>query len=180
MFESFQELCNRIFRRIKSYTYYLLSYRKSDWELDDYPIRYEFYEKSKKRPAFWNATIIGWVAMWSSGKTRKDAFQNLKRRFLAYKNRGDTLYRPGIDAPIKWASTTEVSKYRTLSIEFFEKILNITNNRWWISDQSSLWVMVEPEARPDVIKRIQERYGVDISDIEDGNFVTIFKRITGQ
>jgi hypothetical protein len=82
---------------------------------------------------------------------------------------------------VLYASNKEIRKHEDLAVEFFEKVLGEDYGRFYISDQSSLLHMRASEEDDGVdkmvIEKIREVYGVDISDIEDANFVRIFERI---
>lgn len=47
----------------------------------------------------------------------------------------------------------------------------------FISDESSLWDFHTEETNEHLFEKILEIYEVDVSDIENGNLVEIFKRI---
>ena len=58
----------------------------------------------------------------------------------------------------------------TLVTDFMKRILRTTS--FLITDESSLWDF-RTRKKP-VFDRIQKIYGVDVSDIEDGNLTKIF------
>ncbi len=82
---------------------------------------------------------------------------------------------------VLYASDKEIRKHEDLAVDFFEKVLGADYSRFYISDQSSLLHMRASEeddgVDKKVVEKIREAYGVDISDIEDANFVRIFERI---
>jgi hypothetical protein len=82
-------------------------------------------------------------------------------------------------SPLKFelASTTEVDKYEFLTAGFFESILGIDRNDCLITDESSLWDFHGERSNEPFQSRILEAYGVDVSDIVDGNLARIFQRI---
>jgi hypothetical protein len=82
-------------------------------------------------------------------------------------------------SPLKFelASTTEIDKYEILATEFFEKVLDINRNECLMTDESSLWDFHGEMSNDSFYSKILEKYGVDVSDITDGNLVKIFQRI---
>ncbi len=79
--------------------------------------------------------------------------------------------------------STKIDLYRDVAKDFIERVLEMAFEDVWISDMSQLSdfkILFESEGRDvekyllDMIKRI---YGVDVSDIEDGNLVRIFERL---
>ena len=82
-------------------------------------------------------------------------------------------------SPLKFelASTTEIDKYEFLATEFFEKILGMNRNDCLITDESSLWDFHSERSDEPFYSKILEAYGVDVSDIANGNLVRIFQRI---
>lgn len=82
---------------------------------------------------------------------------------------------------VAYAPTSEIEKYDDLAVEFFDKILDTDYWSCFISDQSSLChfrgSMEYDGVDKETIEKVKEIYHIDISDIEDGNFVEIFRRI---
>lgn len=80
---------------------------------------------------------------------------------------------------IEFAPTEELDMFRTLADEFMEEIFCMESGSYLITDESSLrdFQGVEDLELPDIHGKIQEVYGVDVSDIVSGNLVEIFVRI---
>ncbi len=165
---------------------YIQSFFKSDWTLEDYPIEFRHFdidESSMHRrftPAPWFVRIANWWAMFGHGQTKTEAYGELKRRFDEYKNRGLTLPRPGARKrpQIEMASRVEIEQYEQVAIDFFEKILGMSYRDCLITDESSLWDFPGDETNTVYHHKIAEVYGTDASDIESGNLVQIFRRIS--
>jgi hypothetical protein len=67
------------------------------------------------------------------------------------------------------------SQQAELAKDFVKRILDID---WaWISDESTLCDFHSEETNESSIKKIRDVYGVDVSDISDGNLADIFDRI---
>ncbi len=163
---------------------YILSFFKSEWDLDDYPIRmkHQKYDPSdlsgRLIPIPWIAQVINWELMVGYGDTKEEAMLDLKNKFDKYRKKNE-LPRPGTKVPIKieFASTNEIDNYEFIAVDFFRKILRMNLYDCFISDESSLWDFNTEETIEHLFHKILENYEVDVSDIESGNLVVIFKRI---
>ena len=172
--------------KIRSYIKYLLSFLKRDWDLEDYPVivRYQDPEKhpppagiGQVEPIPWFAFIGQWFLMFASGETRDEALENLRHNFENYKQKHTTLPRPGTLVELEMAPTQQVDRFADLAHDFITRIVVVVNPKFcFISDSSSLWDFPY-ENKAEQIARIKEIYGVDVSDIEDGNLAKIFDRI---
>src|SRR5271155_1712532 len=125
---------------------WLLSFGKSQWTLNDYPIR---VATQRPDPAFntprfsqhlYRAYIVN-AAITGLGNTRDEAMaglaQNFKSVWQRRKHEEKPAIRPGTNWPLEFASQEKVSCDEALSEEFIQKVLGL---EWaWISDESSLW-----------------------------------------
>jgi hypothetical protein len=175
--------------RIRNYTLaawkWCLSFRKLDWELNDYPIGTT--EQDDPDPAFsaprfsqhrYRAYIINWALM-GSGDTPEQAKANLERTFetvrQSRRQEGKAPIRPGTNGPLEFASQEKVSTNTALSDDFIQRILGL---EWaWISDESSLWDFHTEQTNDLLYAKIREVYDVDVSDIESARLWAIFERI---
>ena len=171
--------------QLKAAIKYLLSFRKSDWQVSDYPIRFRYqeldpsdYSSGRLETIPWVSQIINWWQMSGYGLTKEEAYADLKRRLDEFKQRGEPLPRPGTGLPLEFASNVEVSAYEDIARDFFDKVLDMDYRECWISDESSLWDFHGEESNEHLNQRIQNMYGVDVTDIENGNLVRIFERIS--
>ena len=79
--------------------------------------------------------------------------------------------------------SNQIDLYRDLAKDFIERVLEMSYESVWISDRSELWdfsMLFKHEAsdvRGYLLQKIERIYGVDVSDIEDGNLVRIFERL---
>ena len=81
---------------------------------------------------------------------------------------------------IEFASTKKISAYEDLAADFLDKIFDMERGSYAISDESGLWdfpFRESYESKERLWEKIREIYGVDVSDIKDGNLVRIFERI---
>jgi len=81
---------------------------------------------------------------------------------------------------IEFASTKEISQSEEVAADFLETVFDMDRRDCLISDESSLWDFRADQSKEQVLRRIQESYGIDVSDVRDGNLVTIFRRIDWQ
>jgi hypothetical protein len=81
---------------------------------------------------------------------------------------------------IEFAPTTGVNKFRAISEDFMKKIFGLKPAEYLISDESSLYDFtgLDEMQLPDIHKKIQELYNIDVSGIKSGNLLEIFKRIS--
>lgn len=155
---------------------------KDEWTIDDYPIRTWFQrvpdspQRSRLKLIPWTASIINWPAMSGNGNTRTEAIEALRKNFDQFKTGKIKLPRPGSKVPIEFAPNHRVSQHSGLAKDFFRHILDVD---WaWISDKSSLWDFHGDETNEELVGKIRSFYGVDVSDIANGNLADIFDRIT--
>lgn len=172
-------MCRLMFRAFHKY---LRSFTKSDWGLEDYPVKFVQQESNFSIPGVgeplpWSAQIINWWLMVGVGDTKEAALGNLTRNFNDYKRQHASLPRPGTPVLLQFAPFYEISLYDSLARDFFQKILDRNYDDIFISDESSLWDFLFPEEYAEVIELIKQTYQVDISDIRTGSFVEIFRRI---
>jgi hypothetical protein len=91
---------------------------------------------------------------------------------------------------LKFAPTGEIDRYKHLLPDFLVDIFDFEPedaDYVFVSDRSSLWDFNTHGQGAKANKaeialwqaRIEEKYGADVSDIESGNPVKIFERISG-
>jgi len=163
---------------------WLLSFRTSDWSLEDYPVvvQREKPEPKYKAPRFLQHSYRAYIINWSVigfGDTPKEAKVDLAKNFEAIsqtrKHAGQSAVRPGLDGPIEFASQEKVTMNETLSEDFIRKVLDLD---WaWISDESSLWDFHMEQDNQALYAKIWEIYGVDVSDIQSARLWEILDRI---
>ncbi len=165
---------------------YIKSFFKSDWTLADYPVAFRQSPPDASctlrgaKPVPWFVRIVNWWPMFSHGETKEEAYAGLRQRFDDYKNAGNKLPRPGVKRmpTIEIVSQAEIQKYEPLAVDFFEKIIGMRYHDCLVTDLSSLWDFPGDETNEAYHRKIAEVYGVDVSDIENGILVEIFKRIS--
>ncbi len=159
------------------------SFAKTDWELQDYPISTRMQELDLNLPARFTqhqylARVLGWH-IDAGGASKTEALNALGEQFAQRKKdwleKGKPLPRPGAHVPIEFAPRERVSACRKLAEDFTHRILGLEEA--WISDESSLWDFHFEEMNEEMLAKIREVYGVDVSDIESARLWEIFERI---
>jgi hypothetical protein len=160
---------------------YLASFARRDWQLEDYPVRISYQgsggaslPNDRSQQPMWCAEILNWWTMLGTGDSRQAALADLRHNFEEYKRLYVELPRPGTRAPLLFAVMVEISRYETIAREYFRRVLDLDYEDCFVSDESRLEDFFGPE---DYVQKTQRVYGVDISDIQDGNLVDILKRL---
>jgi predicted RNase H-like HicB family nuclease len=172
-------LADRLNYKLRSCWKLCLSIRKRDWELSDYPV---VVHKNRAIPApvgqRYFASILNW-GVAAAGESETQALQALERAFAKVKAQrvsdGSPLPRPGTRVPVEFASQNCISAHSELAEDFVHRVLNLD---WaWISDESTLWDFHHNETHSALIDKINEVYGVDVSDIQSAKLSEILERI---
>lgn len=161
----------------------LLSYRKWDWAFSDYPIQVVEQDAATPNVPRYRAAIVKWLLM-GFGETKQEALDDLRKNFDKFlRDKPKEVPRPGMMMPIEsyLASHDEIDKHFETAKKFTELVLDFKpGSPFFISDESSLSDFKDSEKDPiDYVSQTREVFGVDISDIEDGNLLRIFERIDG-
>ncbi len=159
---------------------YLASFVKREWNVKDYPIRMTHpvghYDPLPRDLTIvpWHVQIVRWGQMFGTGATKQAALADLQLKLETYKQQYRTLPRPGTHVPLQFAPTDHIDQYEPIARDYLRRILNKDYDHCFISDESSLLDFFSDE---DYVEKTRQIYGVDISDIADGNLVQIFKRL---
>ncbi len=165
-----------------------LSLLKRGWALSDYPISIReqaidpAYAGTRLKQHRYSATIVNWWVLSGSGNTKGEALEELQKRFAAENatraKEHKRLPRPGTHVPIEFASRQRVDAHPEITEDFVRRVLNLD---WaWISDESSLWDFHTSDDNLALIAKINEVYGVDVSDIESARLCEILERIAAK
>ena len=164
---------------------WLWSLFRRDWKLSDYPISVREYEVdtshvgARLKQHRYTAQIVNWWVVSGGGNTKVEALQELQKNFATMKaekaKEGKKLPRPGTHVEIEFASRDRVGAHAELAEDFIRRVLGLD---WaFVSDESSLWDFHSSDDNQDLIARINEVYGVDVSDIESAKLWQILDRI---
>ena len=171
--------------RIRAWEKWFLSLFKRDWNLSDYPISVREHEidpshvGTRLKQHRYTAQILNWWVISGEGDTETEALQGLQKSFATVKAEkakdGKKLPRPGTHVEIEFAKRERVNAHTELAEDFIHRVLNLD---WaFISDESSLWDFHSSDDNQDLIAKINEVYGVDVSDIESAKLWQILDRI---
>ncbi len=128
----------------------------------------------------WIAQIVNWCDMVGCGPTKEKAFEDLHRKFEARRAGLPSLPRPGTRVPIEFDSSVQIREYERIARDFFSEILGKDYYGFLLKYNSSLWDLCGPvldETIEYYYKKIHQKFGVDVSDIEDAKLIMIFRRI---
>jgi hypothetical protein len=162
----------------------LLSYTKTDWDFDDYPIRTWKNPNAREAKVEYGAGIINWTTMVGHGTTPRQAVDDLRNRFGLYKDHNRRLPRPGTRVPLKFASTEQIRRYADTAVDFFQRVLDMDYFGGFYSDGTCLAYFEPPHddeeakrVKAAIIRRTLLVYNVDITDLYDGSLWKILKTI---
>ncbi|HTY84575.1 MAG TPA: hypothetical protein VMB19_10160 [Silvibacterium sp.] len=165
---------------------FCLSFRKSAWELTDYPIvirkqRIADPASSSPEPVHpaYSARIVNWWVVTGCGNNPGEAAEDLTAQFARMRDGrrrdGKPLPRPGTKVPLEFAPSNRVHAHPELTEDFIQRVLGLD---WaFVSDESSLWDFHTDKTNDLFNAKIKDVYGVDVSDIESGNLAMILGRI---
>ena len=74
------------------------------------------------------------------------------------------------------APTSGVDMFQTIAEDFLKRILDLDSKECLITDESSVYDFVD-FAEAELRTRVRDVYSLDISEIESGNLLKIFRRI---
>ena len=171
--------------KIRAWWKWFLSLFKHDWKLSDYPISVREHEidpsyvGTRLKQQRYTAQIVNWWVISGGGDTKIEALQELQKSFARVKAEkvkdGKKLPRPGTHVEIKFASRERVNTHAELAEDFIRRVLKVD---WaFVSDESSLWDFHSSDDNQDLIAKIKEVYGVDVSDIQSAKLWQILDRI---
>ena len=168
-------------KKLFSFWKRLLSHRKKEWTLSDYPVHIIKQEKTAHDIPGYRAAIGEWLLM-GFGETKQESLDNLQKNFDKFlQDRPNEVPRPGTMMALEsyFAEHQGIDNHFETAEKFTESILGFApGGPFFISDESCLSDFEDSEKDPiDYVGRTKEVFGVDISDIEDGYLLRIFERI---
>ena len=157
----------------------LLSYTKSTWTVDDYPLRYKKQTDTARQYNIgelkvWNLQVINWWTMGGLGDTKEEAYENFKTNFKNYLEFNQAP-RPGTTIPLSYADTGQIDKLEEIAADFFEKVLDLSYYDCFISDESSLLDFGRDDN--ETLDKINATYNLGLIEIGDGNIARLLKLI---
>ena len=145
---------------------YALSFRKREWELDDYPVRLVYHDSSAGPGTFngWMASILKWWLI-GTGPTKEAALQQLSDNLAAAKVAGNHP-RPGTRPPMQFGPADRIGAHGDFAYEFVERVTGITP--MFMSDATSLADFADGEEFEDVRRKVSLLFGLEAASIIEG------------
>ena len=81
------------------------------------------------------------------------------------------------------APSTQLDLYSDVAKDFVERIFEVPYESVFMTDRSELWDfwplldVDRKDSKRYLLQKIERIYGIDVSDIKDGNMVKIFERL---
>jgi hypothetical protein len=162
---------------LKAFYKYLISFFKTNWAIEDYPLRCRI-QKITDENFRWLVQVINWWVLCGLGKTKEIAMNDLKNNFGSLVKTKRHKPRPGVKVPIEFASRKKLETYNELPDDFLEKILGIKKSSpVFASDESSLWDFTGNDTLNKYYDKIENIYKLDLRYIKDGNILEILEKI---
>lgn len=142
-----------------------MSFLKSDWTIDDYPVRFKEQGKDDPTVPRWYAQIINWWVLTGLGETKDEAYRKLSENLLAAREHRGQLPRPGTGLPIDFESGNELEKNWGIASRIIGEVLGFDPEGIFVSDGSSLWDFCENDDITEYQRRVKDIFGIDVSHI---------------
>jgi len=183
--------------RFRAFLSYVLSYRrrKGSWRFADYPVcvtpqRSDDCLRATATRRDYPSYRIKWSTIAGLGDTPNAAIDDLRQNFVDYKRNNDTIPRPGCHVFVQFAESFFFERldpeiYRTFAEsdpemlrKFMIDVLRLRPDEpLRISNESSLFDFAGEDGGICLFERIREVFGVDLSDVTDGNLASVLSRI---
>lgn len=159
-------------KQLKARFYYFLSFFKSNWTFEDYPLEAWTNSNAEEDDIRYGAKFTNWETFIAHGSSSVEAISNLRDNFTKYRKENE-LPRPGSKVPIQFAETDRIDEHEEIAVDFFDKIVGISYYDCFISDMSSL--LDFDINRDEAIEKIKKEYGIEPH--QDLIFVDVFEQI---
>ena len=157
--------------QLRAATKWLLSFRKSTWEFEDYPIRYRVQDDGQHRVQF-----INWWTMVGLGISKEDAEHDLRERLARFYRENNPIHRPGSKAPLQFADSSRIDAHGDFAYELVNDLFN--RDVMFISDGTPLDIYADDENQyAMVIQIVNDRYGLGLAPDEDISVDELVERI---
>ncbi|HZC29338.1 MAG TPA: hypothetical protein VE269_06325 [Gaiellaceae bacterium] len=160
--------------------YYLRSFFRREWRLEDYPVSVRAQPGGTPAPDGDGKWMPAYVAMIDGmflvgmGATADAARADLRAKFEEFRKENE-LPRPGTQQPIRYVESERIEAFGAVRDDFVERVLRLS---WaFISDESTLDQFEEPE---ELKRRIALLYGIDTDRLPDQRIVTILEAIANR
>jgi hypothetical protein len=180
----FKALTNDVYFKMLAGWKLILSSRKREWSIEDYPVIIRkqqdksdsFGDSVRYTTPAYVARVVNWWTLSGTGGTAAEALQDLKMAFERSREEDGSVPRPGKRVPLKFAADDRIAQNSVLTEEFIREVLG---TEWaLITDESSLWHFTMGNSLEEYYEKIQSLFGLDVTDIKDGNIAAILERVT--
>lgn len=160
---------------------WLLSFRKSQWTVADYPVRLHRNPVPDPDQA-WVARIVHWPGPVGVGRDPHGALACLRDSFRAIAAarlaRGERLPRPGVPEPARFAPAVRIARHAELLGEFSEKVMGLRPGELlFLSDASTLHDFGDDGEVERMRGLVRSLYGVETADLPEPTIAAILERI---
>lgn len=124
-------------KKLKATIKYILSFFKSEWSFEDYPLETWANLNAQQHDLKFGASFTNWTTFVAHGNNISEAIEKLKKNLDEY-GKENKLLRPGSKVPIQFAESTRVEQNEEIAVDFFKKIIGINYYECFISDYTSL------------------------------------------
>lgn len=145
-------------KQLKATYKYLLSFLKTKWEFDDYPLETWANPNAQQEDIKFGAKFTNWSTFVAHGSSFPEAIENLRKNLKEYA-KDNVLPRPGSKVPIQFAESNRIEENKEIAIDFFDKIIGINYYDCFISDYSSLIDFDLDDE--DTLEKIKAEYGIE-------------------
>lgn len=159
---------NQIKARIK----YVLSFFKSEWKFEDYPLETWSDPGAEQKDLKFGAQFTNWPTFIAHESSVSEAIENLRNNLKEYAEENQ-LPRPGSKVPVQFAASERIEQHEETAVDFFDKIIGINFYDCFISDYSSL-VDFDMD-NEETLEKIKIEYGIEPKG--DLFLVDIFEQI---
>ncbi len=144
--------------QLKATYKYLLSFLKSEWEFEDYPLTTWKNLNAEQDDIKYGAQFTNWSTLLAHGRSIPEAVENLRYNLKEYA-KSNELPRPGTKVPVQFAESDRIEMNEEIAVDFFDKIIGINYYDCFISDYSSL-VDFDLD-NEETIEKIKKEYGIE-------------------
>jgi hypothetical protein len=171
-----------ITERIQIAWKWLLSFVRSEWGFDDYPLRVRRNQVDDPSIA-WMAQFLNWGGPGGLGATPEAAVENFRSTFAVLvkyrREAGERLPRPGTGEPLKFASSSRVNADPALLEQFIQNVLGFgLGDPVFISDASSLLDFGDEHEVERLLGLIRSNFGVDATHLQGPRISEILEYVT--
>jgi len=153
--------------------------RKPELRFEDYKIQTGYTNAGHVPYAY-----IEELALGAMGETHDEAIRDLRldfeERLRLTRGKGQSVPLPGSGRPKAYfAPNEQIEALRPLVDEFWSEILGTSYTASFVSNESqfSSWEHCLPGGRTELIQKVKDKYGVDITPCYDESIPVVLRRI---